>query len=429
MSKRLALLWLVAALGACVAVDDGPERDVLTGGTGNAGGTGGAGAGGAAAGGAGGLAGTGGADNPSGQGGGSSHPPLDVDAIFQNGCATASAEAELPQLNLLFVLDRSQSMLCNPPPTTTSTQCEKEPVRAAIDKPSKWEITRMALSAAIEKLPTQSVVGISYFSNGDSCGVHSRPRVALRPRSVEQTAAINASLASVVPGGSTPLVGATILAYRHLHEAALAGELRGNSFVVLLTDGEQSETCDDESGGRCSDKKTCTDLLVDTEVVKAAGPGVNIRTFVIGVPGTESPDARRVLSKIAFNGGTAREGCNAEAGECHFDMSTSTDTFAADLTSALEQIVGRVRSCQLPLPAGTEETARDSVNVVNSSTLGMPPRVIPRDDAACDEGANGWQYAPDLKSVRLCGQACDDAREDPEGRIDVVLGCPVQGPQ
>jgi hypothetical protein len=156
---------------------------------------------------------------------------------------------------------------------------------------------------------------------------------------------------------------------------------------------------------------------------------VNIRTFVIGVPGTESPEARRVLSKIAFNGGTAREGCNPEAGECHFDMSTSTDTFAADLTSALEQIVGRVRSCQLPLPAGTEETDRDSVNVVYSSSLGMPPRVIPRDDAPCDEGANGWQYAPDLKSVRLCGQACDEARDDPEGRIDVVLGCPVQGPQ
>jgi hypothetical protein len=424
MSRRLAALWLAVALGACVSVDDGRELDEPSGGmasvsgSGGVGGTGGGGTGGSGGGGG------GSPDNPGGMGG-SAHPALDVDAIFQNGCATASAEAELPQFNVLLVLDRSESMLCNPPPAQTSEQCELTPVPANPEEASKWEITRLALSAAIDMLPTQAVVGISYFSNGDECGVHSRPRIALRPRSAEQTAAIKASLASVVPGGATPLVGATILAYQHLHQAALAGELRGDSFVVLLTDGEQSEMCFDKP--RCDNKESCTDLLVNEEVGKASGPGVNIRTFVIGVPG--SGNARNVLSQIAVNGGTAREGCNVDAGECHFDMSTSEDAFAADLARALEQIVGRVRSCRLPLPPGTAAADRDSVNVVYSSSRGEPPRVIPRDDLAECEGANGWQYATDGKSVRLCGQACDDARDDPEGRIDVVLGCPVQGPQ
>ena len=72
----------------------------------------------------------------------------------------------------------------------------------------------------------------------------------IAPLSTAQRSAIDASLSKVEPGGATPLVGAVILAYRHLHELALAGTLRGNKFVVLITDGEQSESCSDPA--RCS---------------------------------------------------------------------------------------------------------------------------------------------------------------------------------
>jgi hypothetical protein len=47
----------------------------------------------------------------------------------------------------------------------------------------------------------------------------------------------------------------------------------------------------------------------------------------------------------------------------------------------------------------------------------------------CDGGANGWQYAADNTKIRLCGAACEAARADVGGRIDVVFGCPAQGPQ
>jgi hypothetical protein len=421
-SRRLGWVALCAALHACVSVDDGrPDQEQPAGGDQ-------AGAGGAASvSGAGGMAGTAGVPhNPGGSAGLDDPAPLDVDAIFENGCAQTSEIAQLPQVNLLFVLDRSKSMECNPPPRTTSEQCETDLTRADTELPNKWEITRGALSAAIRALPSKTVVGISYFSNGDACGVHSRPRIALRPLTSEQITAVDASLSTVVPSGATPLVGATVLAYRHLHEAALNGRVTGDSFVVLLTDGEQSEECVDPR--RCSDAQSCTDLLVNEEVSKASGPGVNIRTFVIGVPGSEP--AVTVLSQIAEKGGTARDGCDASLGNCHFDMSTSLDTFAADLALALEQIVGRVLSCALPLPEGTEGADRDTVNVVYSSSApDVMPRVIPRDDMPCDEGADGWQYAEDAKSLRLCGRACDEARKDADGRIDVVLGCPVQGPQ
>jgi len=423
--RQLACVALCAALHACVPVDDGqPIRDQLTGGdSAGAGGTASTGTGGSAS-----TAGTAGMPhNPGGTGGLDGLAPLDVDAIFENGCAQTSEIAQLPQVNLLFVLDRSKSMECNPPPLTTSTQCEMDLVRVDMDLPNKWEITREALSAAIRALPSKTVVGISYFSNGDACGVHSRPRIALRPLMAQHIAAIDASLSTVVPGGATPLVGATILAYRHLHDAALDGRVSGDSFVVLLTDGEQSDDCYDAQ--RCSDAESCTDVLLKEEVGKASGPGVNIRTFVIGVPGSEH--AVNVLSQIALKGGTAREGCDASLGNCHFDMSSSLETFASDLAAALEQIVGRALSCELRLPEGTEGADRDSVNVVYSSSApSIAPRVVPYDDTMpCDQGADGWQYADDAKSVRLCGRACDEARKDDAGRIDVVLGCPVQGPQ
>ena len=62
---------------------------------------------------------------------------------------------------------------------------------------------------------------------------------------------------------------------------------------MLITDGEQSEQC--SYTPRCADAQSCYDLLVDQEVPKAACPGVGIRTFVIGAPGSEP--ARSVLSK------------------------------------------------------------------------------------------------------------------------------------
>lgn len=418
--RARALAWILGlALGACVSADDGRTARE-PGPSGGAGGSGGMG--GSETGGNGELGGSGGLDpqNPPRADGGELPRP-DVGAIFETGCATATVEAELREVNMLFVLDRSESMQCNPPSITPSTVCEAMPQRATQD-PTKWEITREALADAIDELPRQTRVGITYFSNDDGCGVHSRPRIPLRPLEPAQIAAINASLASVTPRGATPLVGATILAYRHLHERALAGEIKGHSFVVLITDGEQTAMCSDSV--RCNGAEDCTRLLIDVEVGKASGPGVGIRTFVIGVPGSE--DAVTVLSAIAQEGHTAPAGCDRSSGDCHFDMTKEPD-FGAALATALEQIVGRALSCELPLP-DAEDLDPERVNVVYSSSLGAPPRVVPRDDAACDGGANGWQYAQDGKSITLCGKACEDARNDEAGRMDVVLGCPVQGP-
>jgi Mg-chelatase subunit ChlD len=349
-----------------------------------------------------------------------------VDAIFETGCATESMQSQLLPSNLLFVLDRSASMACNPPPTTESAECESDPVRADAALASKWEIVRAALLDAIRALPSSTNVGISYFSNDDACGVQSNPSVPLSALDGAQLATIDASLSNVEPEGATPLVGATVLAYKYLHEQALAREIRGKKYVVLLTDGEQSEPCYDD--GRCDGASSCTDLLVNEEVAKAAGPGVHIATFVIGAPGSEP--ARSVLSQIALVGGTAPAGCEAAAGNCHFDM-TTVPAFDEALEETLQQIAGRTAlTCELPAPTAEDGRVDPSrVNVVYSPTFGTPEVIAQDDGAPCGGGADGWQYNEDETQIRLCGPICNRVRRDRAGRVDVVLGCPVQRPQ
>jgi len=346
-------------------------------------------------------------------------------AILGNGCASATVRSDVLPPNILFVIDRSGSMTCNPPPLTESTACEGAPSRADASRASKWEITRDALTAAIGKLPAAARVAISYFSNDDMCGVSSIPAVPLAELDSTQRSALESSLKEVQPAGGTPLVGATILAYKYLHTLALQNTLLGNDFVVLLTDGAQSEQCGDAA--RCTTAAECTTLLTDEEVPRAASPGSDIRTFVIGAPGSEP--ARVSLSKIALKGGTAPEGCDPERGDCHFDMTRETD-FSASLSSALAQIAGQAVTCELPLPAAKEKDFDPKlVNVIFSSGDSTTARLVPEDDRTGCDTAQGWQYNEDVTRIRLCGSVCTDVRTDPKARVDVILGCPVVAPQ
>jgi hypothetical protein len=346
-----------------------------------------------------------------------------IDGILSAACFKSSVKSALLPTNILFVIDRSGSMMCNPPPTTDSAACEKAPARSDAKLPSKWEVTTSALIAALATLPSSASVGISYFSNDDACGVSSKPSVPIAANSTAQQGTIEASLKSVMPAGGTPIVGATILAYKHLHEAALAGEITGNQYVVLITDGQQSEQCGNP--GVCDSAKACTDYLLSDAVPKAAGAGSHIKTFVIGVPGSEP--ARSVLSEIAQEGGTAADGCDPKLGNCHFDMTKESD-LASALAKALAKITGQTIACELPVPQ-PDQGALDlgAVNVVYTPGKSGAQATLVTQDAhkPCEAGANGWQYTADHTQIRLCGALCDTIRADTGARVDVALGCPV----
>jgi hypothetical protein len=142
-------------------------------------------------------------------------------------------------------------MNCNTPADgQTSEECEKESKTLFPDKPTKWNITIQALKDSFASLEGKDAyAGLMFFSNDAYCGVHSDLNLGGVPIGVvgpSQKALIFDALDKQQPAGGTPLVGATILAYAHLHVKA-GGDCpnppcgaAGNRFVVLITDGADS---------------------------------------------------------------------------------------------------------------------------------------------------------------------------------------------
>jgi hypothetical protein len=319
-------------------------------------------------------------------------------------------------------------MNCNLPPTTDSATCEQ--IAKAVDpsQPTKWSVIKTAMSSAFDQLggiPNTSAA-LTLFSNDDVCGAQSTPNVALKLLDGNQVGALKSALDAVDPAGATPIIGATILGYHYLQDEA---QVMGNRYVVLVTDG--SDSCADQyaAAGVTGD---VTDRLLNVEIPKALS--VNIRTFVIGAPGSEP--ARGFLSKIAFAGGTAKDpNCDhsdnpAPGAECHFDM-TRTSDFATDLTAALQGITGKAAmSCEFDVPKGTDgqEVDTNTVNVDyykgGNLTDGSSHVELYRDDTKpCDAGAQGWQYIDGNQRIKLCGQLCDQVRADTSAQVVVSVGC------
>jgi len=192
-----------------------------------------------------------------------------------------------------------------------------------------------------------------------------------------------------------------------MSQQIIAGKLVGNHFVVLLTDGAES----------CRREELPKLLAEDIPNARL----FNIRTFVIGAPGSE--DARSLLSQMAFEGGTAKSAtcvhdpAQPTVGDCHFDM-TNSPQFAQDLAAALGAISGEALSCEVDVPQSTSgvEVDRRLVNVEVSGTA------VLRDVDDCATQTTGWNYNADETKIVLCGSACSDAQLT-GGTIRIVLGC------
>lgn len=343
------------------------------------------------------------------------------------GMASCAAQSYVsPQLpaSVLFVIDRSGSMACNAPPVQTVESCNTDPKRLDPNQPSRWEITSSALDATFGSLTgTAAAVGISMFSTDGYCGVDSTPVVGVDLVDTRQLSALSDALHKATPAGGTPIVGSVISAYHHLHEELHAA---GNRYVVLITDGEES--CGTHGNAMdTADLAAARTRLLETEVQNART--ANIKTFVVGTPGSEG--ARGFLSELAFRGGTGRSAScthgdpTAATGDCHYDLTTEKD-FAAVLRSTLGKISSEARGCDFQAPG----SGGDSLNVQLSSPS-TAPNCLPLDNRDCSTAANGFQYAKhsdgtiDYTRVTLCGPACDLVKSDPTVVVDVILGCSV----
>jgi hypothetical protein len=370
-----------------------------------------------------------GSDSDSGTGGGgSSDLIVDDGAGADTGdgsgglggntsCAESTETADLVPANLLFVVDKSGSMNCNPPPIDLT--CES-PVKVDEGELSKWEITQDALSGPAGAWATLAgqagvSVGLSNFPLDDNCEVvpSGEVSVPIAPLDDDHFAALRDGL-DVAADGQTPLAGATIRGLEALRLGIHAGDLTGDNYLVVMTDGV--ETCQ---------QAALDDLLVDVETAQTV---YGIRTYAIGAPGSEG--SRTLLSLIAIAGGTRKSDDCAEtpteaSESCHIDLTESTD-FETDLGLEFQGITeATTQTCEYDVPQNAL-IDRNKVNVEYTPSGGDTELVLQDPPASGDEqceGAEGWQYTADGTQIVLCGQVCEDVLADPGAKVRVKFGC------
>jgi hypothetical protein len=333
-----------------------------------------------------------------------------------NGCAESSSSTEFLPANLLFVVDKSGSMKCNPPPF--DTECI-EPQKIDEEELSKWEITQQALTGpqgAFSILGEQegTSVGLITFPLDDHCEVPGDGEVSvpIAPLTDLQFQSLESGL-NIDPDGQTPLAGAAIRGLEAIRRGIHSGDLAGNNYLVIMTDGAE----------------TCQEAALETLLtfVGEAHDLYNIRTYAIGAPGSEG--SRGLLSEIAYLGGTSRaEDCSRDPAtareSCHNDLTESAN-FEADLGEVFHGITEATSRCEFDVPQNALIDL-DTVNVEFTPGVGEAFLVghDPQDEgrAQC-EGAEGWQYTEDGTQIVLCGSVCAQYLTDFDANVRVVFGC------
>jgi hypothetical protein len=343
---------------------------------------------------------------PNGTGGG-------VTTITKDqACADSSAAADAIPAVVEMVVDTSGSM--NWAPGT-----EMNPPRG---EDSKWDITGVALKAAVAKLPASVAVGINFYPNTDNSMPCIQNRIALGidllgPANSTQRRNFNRAIDGANPEGGTP----THAAFLFGSQTVAASMVEGQKFVLLITDGVPTRTLDCGGDG----KKAVDSAPLIAAVGDSFMPPSGIKTFVIGSPGSE--DARGDLSKMATAGGTATPGCSdAGPNYCHLDMTTASD-FAAALADGLAAIAGQIGTCEFMVPADPAGKKLDPklVNVLFTHGDGKETS-IPQD--AKGDCASGWKYDDDDNPTKItvCGSDCDAVKADQSAKIEVIFGCTTE---
>jgi hypothetical protein len=188
--------------------------------------------------------------------------------------------------------------------------------------------------------------------------------------------------------------------------------------VLFITDGDPS-TCS-------LDKNALAQIAGD------AYTNDGVRTFTIALQGAQPA----FLDDVAKRGG----------GDCDPNSATSTCdlTMGARFLTALESIRATVTTIEthtevqkqalecewgLPDPKPGETFDKQLVNVLFASAPGTAPDTLLFAATAgdCGDRANAWHYDDPNAPTRIlaCPKTCDAIKTVTDGRIDVVLGCPV----
>jgi hypothetical protein len=236
------------------------------------------------------------------------------------------------------------------------------------------------------------------------------------------------ALEAAAPAGGTPTAVALERAKEYYLDGAGAN-WEGEKYVLLATDGGpncnsaiscNAETCTTNIEGNCPEGNCCEnagdrcvdDAAVLNEIMALDGAGV--KTFVVGIPGTEVYAS--FLNDFALAGGVPNPnggGTSYYAVEAAAGVEGLTQVFR-DISTQL------VKSCDIELaekPANPEQ-----VNVAIDCDL-VPETSL---DADGNEVLN-WEidYDSTPGMLHLLGDTCERIQTEGAKQVDVVMGCPT----
>jgi hypothetical protein len=352
---------------------------------------------------------------------------------------TVNAMAIQPAVE--FLIDTGSSMADTDAPSTQGQ--------------SKWAVTRQVLDQTFASLPPKWAVGVAYFNQPVGQSVYAgQQAVPIAPLTAEQLVAIHASLDAVTPAGMTPTLSAWQFTFDHLSSwsPSAPGYQGGGKFLVLVADSVPTINRDGATSGTGMNG-TITQAEYDyfAQTVDSAFQAIGIKTFVVGVPGSEDPEGAAYdplyeLSLLAIAGGTTMAGCTPIAGTvvgcydtlhqrqstcldsrgtyCHFDLTVTSD-FATGLVNALSQIATPGWSClyQIP-PTGGPVIDPNGVRITYTPA-GGPPETLTQSIDGCATG--DWYFSAvdsngQPTEIALCPSYC--AASTLEGSsLDMTFTC------
>jgi hypothetical protein len=346
--------------------------------------------------------------------------------IAKSACNAWAIEPEASPSKLILLVDVSSSMNSAAPGSNRS----------------KWEVTRDALVEAVcgvtgSGLSANTAVGLMFYPNMVNSTVSRTPvdqSVCLNTGGITpmdylgnndagtQRTILRTALTQAVLGRGTPTADAYSYTLNNLALSADQQNFSGETYILLITDGMPTlyQGCYNPSGNLDNLPGDAVVTLVD----EAYGRGV--KTFIIGSPGSEQGLAW--LSMAAFMGGTAKAGCNPQAGAagplCHMDMTKATD-FSAALRDGLSQVVQSVSGCKFDVPTesadGSKQVDLNAISPIIRYADGNS-EIASRDNKNGADCKEGYHLISNTQ-MELCQDTCSRFMADSKATMQIIFGC------
>ncbi len=320
--------------------------------------------------------------------------------------------------------------------------------------PSKWTVFSQTMPGVFASLPANFAIGITYFNKPSGTARYvGTQAVPIAPHTAAQQTLIANSIANTTPQNYTPTYSAWEFGLQQLTQwQPPAAYATSPKYIVLITDGVPTVLHD----GRTIENPISQaeyDAIINGGTgsaggalitgIKADGLAANVKTFVVGVVGSENPqnatyDPLYMLSQIAVAGGTAPAGCVPKSGTpagntvnprgtyCHFDLSQAAD-FGTALSSTLGSIAQSVISCDYTIPAPSSGTIDPTKAVlVYNDGSGVFSLVLPNTTpgitaATCDKGYIFTNAT--YTQLHICSSTCTLLQKNPAASLELRFGC------